>query len=300
MIGNYVVLDLETTGLDYKLEKILEIGAVKMVDGQPQPPFHTLVDPEMEIPNTSIHGIDDSMVMGAPTIQEVLPRFLNYLGDAPIVAHNAIFDFNFLNHNAQSYLQVSVENPLIDTLQIAREVFPQDKSHSLESLVHKLERTPVQFHRALDDTLALADIFPTLWDLHQQKVAWQKAQFERIDFLAQRFVELERLIHALQHEHGEVRRVLQLYFEEGGHPLHTADGHQVFLDRRESWEFCQEELKPLLDEMGLLERVARPEKSRLERWLKGDRLTEEQKERILSTRRFLGYTSKVAVTKEQA
>ncbi len=293
--GNYVVLDLETTGLDYKLERILEIGAVKLIDGHLEEPFHTLIDPLMPIPNTAIHGIDDEMVKGAPTIEQVLPGFVEFLGDWPLVAHNAIFDYNFINHNAQGLLKLRLTNPLVDTLQIAREVFPQEKSHSLGSLLTLLDRPAHGLHRALNDTMALAGIFPTLMDMLAQKRAWQRAQFSRIDFLAQRFADIEKLMRSLHHEHSELRRVLQLYFEEGGENLTTLDGQTIFLDKRDSWEYCMEELKPLLEEWGLYDRIARPERGRLERWLKGDRLTPEQKEEILATRRFLGISSKVSL-----
>lgn len=300
MQGTFVVVDLETTGLDYKLERILEIGAVRMVNGEIREPFHALVDPLMEIPNTAIHGIDNQMVSGAPTIEEVLPKFLEYLGNDPFVAHNAIFDYNFINHNAQQYLNTTIDNPMIDTLAIAKEVFPQDKSHSLETLLSKLNQTSDGMHRALNDTMALAKIFPTLWELRRQKQAYQRSQFERIDYVAQRFSDLGQLIKGLQHEYGELRRVLELYFAEGGETINLHNGDQVVNEAHDSWEYNQDELKELFEQWEMLDRVQRIEKSRLERWLKGDRLTEDQKAQILTTRRYLGTSNKVAIQKECA
>ena len=100
---DYVVLDFETTGMTAGINKIIEIGAVKAEKGVVTDVFSTLVDPEQIIPGfirTKVH-ITDSMVKGQPKIEEVLPKFMAFLGNLPIVAHNAPFDMSFLIRNAK-------------------------------------------------------------------------------------------------------------------------------------------------------------------------------------------------------
>ncbi|MNK23059.1 DNA polymerase III PolC-type [compost metagenome] len=295
--GTFVVLDLETTGLDYKLDRILEIGAVKLVDGAIADKFQALVDPEtpMREENIAIHGITPAMVADAPAIAEVLPRFFAWAGDAPWVAHNALFDVNFLQHNAALLGLPVPDVAVIDTLDMGKEVFPSERKPSLERLLELLDEPARDLHRALVDAEALASIFPTLWELRRQKRSWHTAQFERITQIGMRYRQVQTLLSGLQEEYKELRRTLELYFEEtGALELPIPDGG-ILAHRRESWEFHSEEVREALAKLGILDRVLRVDREKVDRWLKSDRLSDEERDSLLATRRFLGAKLSISV-----
>src|SRR5574344_2107288 len=115
-----IVLDTETTGLDYTREKLVEFAAVRLENGKIKDEFQTLINPEQHIRKSSmaIHGITPEMVKDAPTEAEAMPKIAEFIGDYPIVAHNAVFDYSFLN---EAYLRVfnkKFENAHIDTQQM--------------------------------------------------------------------------------------------------------------------------------------------------------------------------------------
>ncbi|HEY9900765.1 MAG TPA: 3'-5' exonuclease [Pantanalinema sp.] len=292
--GTFVVVDLETTGLDYKLDRILEIGAVRLQDGVVTGEFQALVDPEVPLreANVAIHGISAELVAGAPRLAQVLPAFLEFLGAAPVVAHNAQFDMNFLRHHAAETLGLPFENPAVDTLSMAREVFPREKALSLERLLELFGEPPRPLHRALEDARALASVFYRLADLQDQRRDYQRGQFGRIDQVALRYRDLGHLIDLMQAEFKELRRTLEVYFEETqGDAIALPGGDVLRHLRHENHEFHPEETRAVLETLGILERVQRIDREKLDRWIKGDRLSDEQKAHVLSARRFLGYRS---------
>ena len=107
-----IVLDTETTGLDYTREKMVEFAAVRLENGKIKDEFQTLINPEQHIRKSSIaiHGITEEMVVDAPTEAEAMPKILEFLGDYPIVAHNAIFDYSFLNEAAKRVTGEELKN----------------------------------------------------------------------------------------------------------------------------------------------------------------------------------------------
>lgn len=291
---DYVVVDLETTGLDYKLDRILEIGAVRVRGGMVVEEFQALVNPEAELreANIAIHHITPAMVAAAPLIQEVLPAFLAFLGAEPVVAHNALFDMNFLGFNARTYLGLELQNTTIDTLELAREVFPAEKGPSLERLLELFGEPPRPLHRALEDARALAAVFPSLIEALNQRRAYQRQQFERIEHVALRYRELGRLIDLMQREYKDLRCTLELYFRESGNEAVVVPGGETLRHQQNpSYEFHPEEARAALAELGILDRVLRLDREKLDRYLKGDRLSDEQKATVLDTRRFLGFRS---------
>ncbi len=298
MTGIVTVVDLETTGLDYKVDRILEIGAVRLQDGQSVAEFHSLVDPRVGLrpSNIAIHGIVPEMVRGCPTIEDILPAVIEFLGQAPIVAHNVSFDFNFLNQACLQILGSPLELPVVDTMNLAREVFPREKALSLERLAQLMGRPGENLHRALNDARALAGLYPDLERRYQQKLAWHRGRFEVVDSLASRYLQVSELIDALRDEEWELRRTLELFFTESEvESLAVPGGATLKLERRESWEFRPDEIRPVLAEVGILDRVTRVDRTKLDRYLRGDRLSEEQKAAILSARKFLGIRHQIAV-----
>ena len=157
---DYVVLDFETTGLDANLNRIIEIGAVKVKNGSPVDKFTTLVDPEQYIPHyisTKVH-ITNVMVSGKPKIETALPGFMDFAGELPIVAHNAPFDMSFLLVNAAK-LGIEVKNGVIDTLALSRKYNKQCKKHNLGYLTEFFGIELKNAHRAYFDAAATQQLY---------------------------------------------------------------------------------------------------------------------------------------------
>lgn len=152
MINSFVALDLETTGISPAEDRIIEIGAIKVIDGKECDIFSTFVNPEMKIPQriTEITGIDDKMVYDAPAVRDVFPQLMKFLEDFPLLGHNIIFDYSFLKTAAVN-LNYSFEKQGIDTLKMARRVYDQAESKRLEFLCAYLQIDSGTSHRAYDD-----------------------------------------------------------------------------------------------------------------------------------------------------
>lgn len=156
----FVVFDLETTGLSNIKDKIIEIGAVKISGGKIVDSFSTFVNPERPIPYeiTKLTSIDDNMVIGAPTIEKVLPDFLDFVGDAILVAHNAGFDVGFIKQNCR-YQDIEREFLSLDTVAIAQVLLPTISRYRLNNVAKTLGITLKNHHRAVDDAECTAEIF---------------------------------------------------------------------------------------------------------------------------------------------
>lgn len=156
----YVVIDIETTGLSKHYHKITEIAAAKIEKGKIKEQFHSLVNPEQKIPKfiTNLTGIDDEMVKDAPLIHEVMPEFLGFLKEDIFVAHNATFDYGFLEHNA-SKINLVLKNKRLCTRKLANRLLPELRSKKLCFLCEHLGIENNQAHRAMSDVLATAEVF---------------------------------------------------------------------------------------------------------------------------------------------
>ena len=119
-----IVLDTETTGLDYTKEKMVEFAAVRLENGKIKDEFQTLINPQQHIRKSSIaiHGITQDMVADAPTEAEIMPKILEFIGDYPIVAHNAVFDWMFINEASLRTTGKEISNTRIDSQQMFKEV----------------------------------------------------------------------------------------------------------------------------------------------------------------------------------
>lgn len=163
MTDSFIAVDLETTGLQPKSDRILEIGALKVIGGEIEETFATFIDPRMRIPEriTELTGITQEMVSGQPQNEEAVERFLEFAGDLPLLGHNILFDYSFLKHQAAN-MRMEFERSACDTLAISRKAFPGLPSRSLESMCayYRIERACA--HRAFDDAKASLELFGCL------------------------------------------------------------------------------------------------------------------------------------------
>lgn len=159
----YCVLDLETTGLSNKTEKITEIGVIKYKNGEQIGEFECFVNPEKPIPAkvVEVTHITDEMVKDAETIDKVLPKLIEFLGDSVLIAHNADFDMGFLRHNFEKY-GYKFDYTYVDTLRLAKAVFPDYKKYKLGIIADNLGIKVDVAHRALDDVKTLLAVFKVM------------------------------------------------------------------------------------------------------------------------------------------
>ncbi len=177
----YCVFDIETTGLSFRTEKITEIGAIKIKNGEVIDTFETFVNPKKPIPYEVIKvtHITDDMVRDAEPIEKVLPKFLEFAGDAVLVAHNANFDVGFIRHFAK--LQgIKFDSTYIDTLTIARDMFPDYKKYKLGIIAENLNIRVDVAHRALDDVKTLVKVFEVMIKNLKEKGAKNINDFENV------------------------------------------------------------------------------------------------------------------------
>ena len=171
----YCVLDLETTGFSAVTEKITEVGIMKVKNGEVIDEFSTFVNPEKHIPErvTEVTNITDEMVADSETIDKVFPKILEFLGDdkeTVIVAHNANFDVGFLKQNAKA-LGYSFDYTYLDTLSLAKDLFPDYKKYKLGKIAENLGIKVEVAHRALDDVDTTVKVFNVMVKMLKEKGA---------------------------------------------------------------------------------------------------------------------------------
>ena len=157
---SYVVFDLETTGLSPDKNKIIEIGAVKVVDGAITERFSTFVNPEVPIPYNieQLTSIKDDMVLDAPKIEEILPEFMKFCEGTVMVAHNAEFDTGFIRKNCER-MGLPFDFTIADTVALARILLPQLNRFKLDTVAKAVGVSLDHHHRAVDDAACTAEIF---------------------------------------------------------------------------------------------------------------------------------------------
>ncbi len=161
-VADYVVFDLETTGISPKTDEVVEISAVKVKQGKVTDEFSTLVNPKCRIPYgaSRVNGITDDMVAEAPFFEQVLEEFLEFIKGFVLVGHNiARFDMNFLYRDVEKYFERSLPNNYIDTLQMARRELPDLEHHRLTDLAEYYEISAEGAHRALNDCRMNQQVF---------------------------------------------------------------------------------------------------------------------------------------------
>ncbi len=213
----YCVLDLETTGFSFRTEKITEIGIMKIKNGEVLDEFSCFVNPEKPIPQrvVEVTNITDDMVKDAETIDKIFPKMMEFIGDSILVAHNADFDIGFLKYNAKE-LGYTLDNTYIDTLRLAKELFPDYKKYKLGIIAENLGIKVEVAHRALDDVDTTVKVFNVMIDMLKEKGAVKIEDIDRLcagstDFrrlptyhaiiLAQNYVGLKNLYKLISFSH---------------------------------------------------------------------------------------------------
>lgn len=168
----YCVLDLETTGFSTVTEKITEIGIMKLQEGKVIDEFSCFVNPEKPIPArvVEVTNITDDMVKDAETIDQVFPKMLDFMNGSVLVAHNAEFDIGFLKHNAK-VLGYDFDYTYVDTLTLAKELFPDYKTYKLGRIAKNLGIKVEVAHRALDDVDTTVKVFKVMLEKLKQRGA---------------------------------------------------------------------------------------------------------------------------------
>ncbi len=157
----FIAFDLETTGFLPGVDRIVELGAVRFVDGHVEAIFSTLVDPMMAMPQAAskVNGITDEMLQGKPKIDELLDSFAEFCEDDFLVAHNAAFDTQFLTKDIEKFEAKAPKGVILDSLPLARKVFPGLANYKLGTLVQHLNIPGSGFHRAEEDASFCGRVF---------------------------------------------------------------------------------------------------------------------------------------------
>lgn len=157
----FIAFDLETTGTLPGVDRIVEVGAVRFVNGEVDAVFSTLVDPERPIPEDAsrVNGITDDMVVGKPKIEELLLPLAEFCGDDIMVAHNAAFDFQFLLADFKRHECGTPSGLVLCSYLLAKKMFPGLANYKLSTLVQHLTIPAAGFHRAEEDATYCAKVF---------------------------------------------------------------------------------------------------------------------------------------------
>ena len=294
-----IVLYTETTGLDYTKERLVEFAAVRLENGKIKDEFQTLINPEQHIRKSSIaiHGITPDMVKDAPTEAEAMPMIMDFIKDYPIVAHNAIFDYSFLNEASKRVFGKEIENPRIDSQQMFKEIYPDLESHGLEALTEKFNVDLTNHHRAMADTMGLALAYPKLKKLYNQKYSWETKQLDNIEYLFERYLRIQQTVTTLQSELQDLKSVFKLYFEQGGKPIVSQSGETLVYNTKQTFGYDFNQIKPVLEEVGAFEKAVKINTGFVDRLVGGGRLDDDKKEIIKDARQEITETRNVQIIK---
>lgn len=180
--ATYVVFDLETTGFNPHHNQIIEIGATKIEAGEIVDSYQTFIDPEREIPAEikELTGIEQEMVADAPDLETALMEFLEFAGEATLVAHNLSFDLGFIEDKLRKLEKEELSNPALDTLNLARALLSDMKSFKLNKLADRFNKSLENHHRADDDARVTAEILLDLIELAKAEEVSKLTQINQL------------------------------------------------------------------------------------------------------------------------
>lgn len=177
----FCALDLETTGPNYALDRIVEVGLIQFTLDGVMKTFDTLVNPDMEIPQfiISIHGITNEMVKDAPRIGDLLKNIADFVGQSPLVIQNPQFDLGILESEFRRYDQRIPRLIAYDTVRLSRMTFTEMTNHKLNTLCENLN-IKLEHHRALSDAFGCMEVFKKIIKHHDQSNMWDFRDFKKL------------------------------------------------------------------------------------------------------------------------
>lgn len=296
-----IVLDIETTGLDYKREKIIEFAAVKLVNNVITEEYETLVNPDREIKASSIkiHNITPDMVENSPKIEEVMPAILDFIKDYPIVGHNVIFDYSFINRASEDLYDKGIDNARTDTYMMYKEVFPDDPSHGLESLMNRFNISFPVKHRAMADAKALAYVYPHLKTFHDKKRCWQLSQLGNIEYLLERYLRIQQAAQVLHAEMADIKSIFKVHFQENGSEIKATTGEVLISSSKQSYSYNTKEIKNIIESTELHNKVFRINGGFVERLINSPDTEEELRNRLSECRTKMNESKTVTILKPE-
>lgn len=181
MINNYVVFDLEMTGLQAKRDQIIEIGAVKVENGRVVDSFELLVNPQCKLPEkiVALTGITDDMLKDAQHRDVAVEQFISFVGNHTLVGHNINFDYSFIKQWAINH-GFKLEWKGIDSLKLARKLLPKEQGKTLEALCAYFQIERSRAHRALDDAKETQLVFEQLQELYESRMLEEVKEIELV------------------------------------------------------------------------------------------------------------------------
>ena len=297
----YIVLDVETTGLDVFKERMIEFAAVKLVGNKITDTFETLINPEQPIRYSSylIHNISQEMVEDAPKLPEIMPKILDFIGDYPIVGHNVIFDFSFINQASKIVYGKEITNRTIDSQSLFKEVFPDEPSHGLEALMNRMGVEYSTRHRAMADAEGLAKSFPKLIKLYEQRYNWQLSQIDKVPYLFERYLRIQNAIQVMQSELLDLKSVFKVYFEKGGEDVVASTGETLVYTSKSGYTYDFDKIRPCIDDIAGISKVVKVNSGLLDRMISSKTLEKEVKEKLKEARTGYSENRSVNVIKPQ-
>ena len=205
---SFVVFDIETTGFGPKKDKIIEIGAVKVVEGKIVDHFSTFINPEIPIPYeiTQLTSITDDMVLPYPKIDVILPQFLDFCEGSVLVAHNAGFDVSFITKKSEE-LGISINPTVVDTVSLARILMPELSRFKLNTVAKALGISLENHHRAVDDAGCTAEIFLKFLEMLKEKGAETLADIDKFGKMTPEAIKKLPTYHAIMIAQNDVGRI---------------------------------------------------------------------------------------------
>ena len=203
-----VVFDIETTGFSQNNDRIIEIGAVKVMNGQIVDKYSTFINPEVPIPFEIEHltSINDDMVLDAPKIEKVLPEFLAFCKGCTLVAHNASFDVGFIKKNAERQ-GIEIDFTVIDTVGLSRILLPDLSKYKLNTVAKALKVSLENHHRAVDDAGATAEIFCKLCAMLKEQEITKVNEIDKLGKLSTEAIRKLPAYHTILLAKNDVGRV---------------------------------------------------------------------------------------------
>lgn len=294
-----IVLDIETTGLDFKRERIIEFAAIRLENGKEVDKYETLINPQQHIRKSSIqiHGITEELVANAPFEENVIDDILNFIGDYTIVGHNVIFDFSFLNEASLRHKGKALINHRVDSQFLYKEVFPDEEYPNLDNLAARFGLSTNNRHRAMGDTQILAKVYPKLKKLYEKKYDWQLKQLDNIEYLFERYLRVQQMITTCQAELQDLKSIFKLYFENNGEPVVATTGEILTYNCKQNFGYDFSLVKDALENIGALSKAVKLNNGFVDRLAYSDSIDDDIKEQLIDARMDISETRHIQIIK---